>query len=415
METTPLTEATAGAGRPGATGPRAGTRQAALLMAGTAMPILGAVLLAPVLPAMTTAFASTPGVEVLVPVVLTIPALAIALLAPFAGVVADRVGRKNLLVAAMVLYSLFGTAPLWLDSLGAIVASRVGVGVAEAAILTCCTTLITDYYSGKQRDKYLGMQVLVASLSATVFFGLGGALGNFGWRMPFWLYASAALIAVPMAFGLWEPAKGIRTAGRSPVPWRQIAVPSAVTLFGGVVFYALIVQLPYVLTDLGVANPGMIGAGTALASAATAAGAFSFRFVSDAGPARLLPVAFGLAAVGLVLVCFAGSVPAALIGAMVTSAGTGLLLPTLLTWAVSGLRLEQRGRGTGIWTGSLQFGQFFSPIALAVVASLLGGLPVALGVLGALAAIAAVAVAVARPQRHTEEPSPEAPLASASR
>jgi MFS family permease len=85
---------------------------------------------------------------------------------------------------------------------------------------------------------------------------------------------------------------------------------------------------------------------------------------------------------------------------VVTSAGTGLLLPTLLTWAVSGLTMEQRGRGTGIWTGSLYIGQFVSPILLGIAASALGGLPVALGVLGILSAIAAAGAAVGRPQRQ---------------
>ena len=43
--------------------------------------------------------------------------------------------------------------------------------------MTCCTTLIADYFSGTERDRWLGMQTVFASLSATVFFALGGALG----------------------------------------------------------------------------------------------------------------------------------------------------------------------------------------------------------------------------------------------
>ena len=61
----------------------------------------------------------------------------------------DRLGRKRLLIVATVLYAVFGTAPLWLDSLGAIMASRALVGITEAAIMTCCTTLIGDYYTGR--------------------------------------------------------------------------------------------------------------------------------------------------------------------------------------------------------------------------------------------------------------------------
>src|SRR3954467_12950186 len=99
-----------------ATAPRAGLPQLALLLAGSCLPILGSVLLAPVLPRIRDAFAGTPGVEVLTPVMLTIPALVIGLLAPFAGAVVDRLGRKRLLLGAMLVYAAFGTAPLWLDS-----------------------------------------------------------------------------------------------------------------------------------------------------------------------------------------------------------------------------------------------------------------------------------------------------------
>ena len=43
--------------------------------------------------------------------------------------------------------------------------------------MTCCTTLITDYYAGEQRNKYLGLQTMVSALAATAFFALGGAHG----------------------------------------------------------------------------------------------------------------------------------------------------------------------------------------------------------------------------------------------
>ncbi len=119
-----------------------GRLPAAVLMAGSCLPVLGAVLLAPVLPRIQEHFDHVPGSAALVPVVLTVPALALALLAPFAGVIVDRLGRKRLLVIATAFYAVFGTAPLWLESLHAIVVSRVLVGVTEAAIMTACTTLI---------------------------------------------------------------------------------------------------------------------------------------------------------------------------------------------------------------------------------------------------------------------------------
>jgi predicted MFS family arabinose efflux permease len=315
----------------------AGPAQLALRLAGSCMPVLGAVLIAPVLPQMEDHFAGVGGADVLVPVVLAVPALLVGLAAPFAGVVVDAVDRKRLLIVAMVAYSVFGTAPLYLQSLGAIIGSRVLVGACEAAIMTCCTTLIADCWSGPRRSRYLGIQVLVAALSATVFLGVGGALGSAGWRTPFWLYLGAAVIAVPMFLLLWQPAAPVAGTGPRrlpPVPWRRLLTPCLVTIAGGIVFYALIVELSFVLDDAGVTATATIGAISAVMSLATAAGSGAFAKLSGFSPRRLLPVAFGVSAAGFAVVAATGSVPVIAVGAVLTGAGTGLLLPTLLTWAI---------------------------------------------------------------------------------
>ena len=101
-----------------------GALQGGLLLLLSGLSVLCAVLIAPLQPAMVRSFAGTPGVEALVPISLTAPALVIALVAPFAGRLADAVGRVRLLTLALVAYAVLGTAPLYLTSLGGIVASR---------------------------------------------------------------------------------------------------------------------------------------------------------------------------------------------------------------------------------------------------------------------------------------------------
>lgn len=358
----------------------AGRVQGALLMLMSCLPVLGAVLLAPVLPTMQEHFARTAGGEALVPMSLTVPALMIGLLAPFAGSIVDRFGRKRLLVSALVVYALFGTAPLWLDGLPAIVLSRAGVGLTEAAIMTCCTTLIADYFAGEKQDRWLGLQTVFTSIAATVFFAVGGGLGAVSWRAPFWLYACSLVFAVLASVLLWQPAppargdSAARRGALSPVPWRALAAPVLVTLFGGVVFYTPIVELSYALDGVGVKSVSTIGAIMAVASAATATGAFLFGRFARRGTAKLLPIAFGLAGVGLLIMGFASTAPLVAVGAVVTSGGTGLMLPTLLTWALSTLTFEQRGRGTGLWTASFFIGQFACPLVVLALNAATGGL-----------------------------------------
>jgi MFS family permease len=373
-------------GRAARTG--APTGQGAILLAGSCLPILGSVLLAPVLPRMMAAFATTPGVEVLVPIVLTAPALVIGLLAPVAGRLVDAAGRKRVLVTALVVYALFGTAPLYLDSLPAIVASRVGVGLCEAAIMTACTTLLADLFEGTARDRWFARQTIATTLAATVFFALGGALGAVSWRTPFVLYASSLVIAVLVAVFVRDTGR-TPAASLPPVPWRLIAVPCVVTLFGGLVFYTPIAELSLVLASVGVTSTATIGLVSAVASLATAAGGFTFGRVARRGTRLLLPVALGLAAVGLVVVGISPSVPVIAVGAVIASAGTGLLLPTLLTWALSGLGFAERGRGTGMWTAAMFIGQFFCPLVLLAVSAPLGGLSGAVLALGVVTAVVA--------------------------
>ncbi|SPF06680.1 MFS transporter [Streptomyces sp. MA5143a] len=384
-----------------------------LLMAGACLPILGAVLIAPVLPQMHDHFADVPGVDVLVPMALTVPALSLALLAPFAGVLVDRLGRKGLLVTATVVYAVLGTAPLWLDSLGAIVASRALVGVAEAAIMTCCTTLLGDYYSGRQRDRYLAMQTMCAAISATVFFVLGGAAGSAGWRMPFWAYAVSLLLAPAMAAFLPRPrphqADAHHTlpepdAGRS-FPWRPLSGVCALTVFGAVLFYTLQVEMAFLLDDMGVSNSGVIGLATAITSAAIVVGSALFAKVGR-NPQAWLPTAFGLCALGFAVVWLAPGPVVLTLGAVITCLGGGIMLPSLLTLAMSKLDYADRGRGTGLWTGTFFLGQFLSPLVALALTSAVGTLTNAMGVLALAAAAATAALGLAARRRTAAVPEP---------
>ncbi len=389
------------------TGRPAGRAQALVLLFASCLSVLGGVLLAPVLPTIQRAFAGTPGVETLTVLVLTIPALVIALTATFAGRVADRVGRKQLLIGALVVYAVVGTAPLYLPSLQLILASRVLVGLTEAVIATCCTTLLADYFHGSKRERYFGLQVVFTTVSATIFFGLGGALGSNGWRTPFWLYAVSLPLAVLAARYIWQPTAHRRAGagGLSKLPWDQLRAPVAVTLIGAVVFYALIIELPFKLDAIGVRDPAVIGVAAAVASVGTAVGAFLFGRLARRGPALTVPLAFALSGVGLVGLALASAVPVIMVFAVITGLGNGLLLPALLIWALASLGLEQRGRGTGVWTAALCLGQFVCPLVVLALSAAISGLTSALVVLGAVSVAAAVGVRLLRPTRVDAVPS----------
>lgn len=372
---------------------QAGLPQSILLLLGSCLPVLGAVLLAPILPRMQSHFADTPGAAALVPIALTIPALVIALLAPFAGVIADRLGRKPLLLGSMVLYGICGLLPLWLESLPAIVASRAGLGLAEAGIMTCCTTLMGDYYSGARRERLFALQMVATSFSAAIFIAVGGMLGQDDWRTPFVLYAAGFIFLPLMAFLLWEPQGQQVQRAAAPAqrfPWAALLPLYALSLLAGLSLFIVPVQAGYLLNLLHIDSPQQIGMTMGANQLGVLAGALGFRLLSGVRPANLLLLAFATAGAGGLLMAYAASHSMMIVAVLINGLGIGLMLPTLITWVMAQVDFQQRGRATGGFTAALFAGEFISPI---VVLALSGG--VALALPGALVVVAIAQFVVA--------------------
>lgn len=361
---------------------------------------MAVVLLAPSLPKLQAEFSSVSGVEYLAPMVLTMPAICIAVLSPVAGMIGDYFGRRRLLLASFVLYGVVGLVPIVLHDLQAILLSRVGVGVAEALVMTLSTTLIGDYFTGERRDRWLAAQTAVASLSALLFFNIGGYLGRFGWRTPFWVYSSAfVMMAAVLAF-TWEPAaKGLsdempprHQASWKGFPWLAILTTLVVTIFGSVFFYVVQIEASSALNQLGLSDTAAIGFYTSLASLGVPIGTVVYGRLASHRVVRLLAVEFGLLCVGFMTMATAHGIVPFLAGCALNQLGAGMLLPTLLVWAMSNLDFEFRARGTGLWQSSFALGQFLSPIVVAVLECKSGSLFGAFEIL-AMAALAGTAIA----------------------
>ena len=108
------------------------------LMVASSITIIGTTAIAASLPKMSDAFASTSHGHFLVKVSLTLPALTAGLCAVPMGMITDRWGRKQLFVVALILYSTAGSAGFFLNSLYAILVSRLLLGVAVSAVATWC-------------------------------------------------------------------------------------------------------------------------------------------------------------------------------------------------------------------------------------------------------------------------------------
>ena len=231
-------------------GNRAGTAHGILIIMAAVMPAMAIISLVPVLPMLEQEFAAIEGSEFLVPVALTIPAFCLAIFSPVAGWLTDRIGRKSLLVGALALYSVLGTAPFFLADLKQIIASRFALGITEALIMTAATTLVGDYFQDARRERWLGIQVSAVSVAAIAMAAISGGLGQaFGARGPFLMYIIALPLAIACQWVLFEPTdKQQATASTTErFPLLRMVPLLLAGLSLGILFYVVLVKLGDIL------------------------------------------------------------------------------------------------------------------------------------------------------------------------
>jgi MFS family permease len=370
---------------------QAGARQGIVLLATAILPVMAVVSLVPVLPLLLAEFSNVPGADYLVPASITVPALFIAILSPVAGLLIDRVGRKRLMVVALVLYAAFGILPWFMQSLQGLLAARILLGATEAVIMTTSTTLIADYFEGEQRERWIARQMVVVSLAAIVLAALGGILGDvFGSRGPFLLYLLGLPAALAAALLLFEPDRRQAMAEKVNVPWREVGGLLGITLAVALVFYTLLVQLGPLLEEKGPATPGQIGGASAALNLGMAVGAGMFQYLKKHAGQRLLALGLLVTAVGFIGAALGSAFVLVVVMAMVAAVGSGLMLPNMLAWILRGKPASHRGRVTGSWTGAFFLGQFVAPLVATAL------LPVT-GSLGKVLLVYAVACLIAAP------------------
>jgi MFS family permease len=379
---------------------QAGPRQGFIIQIASSLTIMGAVMIAPMLPKLGAEFGSTsPQAAGLVPLIATGPALAIALFAPIAGFLADRFGRKAMLIAGCLIYALVGFLPAVLADLNSILAARFVFGCAEAIIMTCCATLIADYWTGHERARYINRQVVTIGIVGAVFFVIGGIAGETSWRYPFYLYLLPLLFVPAIVTVLWEPSRRLeQDAGPSDFPGSEVfrtAIASCFLVFIGMVAVFIVpVMAPGILVALGITSSSLIGLATGLGLLATLAGSISWPFVRNRlGVAGVNALLLTIIALGLWLLTRATDYTSVLLAVGIHGFGAGFLVPNTMLPLLRKLPLKYRARGAGAFTSCLYLGQFASPIIIMNIAQHFGGAPQ--GIAGAINLWAGVLVVLA--------------------
>lgn len=345
------------------------------LLAASSLIIMAGAVVAPVLPAMRQHFAGVPNVELLVSLVLTLPALTIAVSAPFIGLLADKCGRSALLLIGLVAFVVSGVSGYFAESLFGILIGRVGLGLAVASIMTSASALLIDYTQGEGRQKVVGYQSATAGLTGLLLPVASGILAGVGWRLPFLLYLAPLVLIVLAAFFVRDHSQkgSAPDAVKAAFPFKTAAKVYALSFVWMIVMYAIPLQMAHHLSSLSIESSAILGWAVGLPSLAAALASLGFslwagRYSFEAS----LSVAFGCMAFGYAIVGIAEQLPSVLIGLATAGLGFGLAMPSLIGWLQSEMPQSLRGRAAGGYTTATFLAQFCATFVYGALLSIVG-------------------------------------------
>lgn len=348
----------------------------ATLLVTSMMQALTVAGLSAAMPAIAAHYADVPNVDYLSRLLLVAPSLVIALIAPISGYIIDRFGRIRLLCWSIVIYGLVGGAGYFVDDLETQIALRVLIGVAAAGVNTAVTTLSGDYFSGADRQNFLGFRTGLTNMTNIGINLCSGVLAALSWRMPFLMYASVLLLVPFVALLLFEPSRTSTASHEStaanPIVWPVaflIGLYSA-SFLHNTTFYLIPVQLPFYLHALGIDDPRMSGFALAMASFGLAIGSTCYAPVRrwTGGPEATFAVAFVIIAAGMTAASLSTSATTVILAMIGTGLGFGLTFVNFPLWIIDRVPLEIRGRAVGGLMTSTFFGHFCAPFWSQIVA-----------------------------------------------
>ncbi len=325
-------------------------------------------------------------------------ALAIALFTPVFGILADRIGKIKVLLPALCLYAVFGSAGAFMQTLPTLLVTRGLLGIASAGVAAATIGILGTMYDGEARSRVLGYATSAMTTVSILVPLLGGWVGSSNWQYAFYLYGlglPVALLATLILTGKSAQSAPTITADQGKKLLQVIRQPQAIRLYvtlalAAAIVYAVVIYTPLYLKEAIGAGPllnGSVLAVRAVGAAIVSALAAS-RLAKRLGTNRAIALGFTLMALTLATIPLLDQLRWILPTAVLFGMGFGIVVPNVYDSLASIAPVELRASVLAIGTGLNSLGQFLSPL-------LLGPIWKSVGLTSVFYAAAALALVIA--------------------
>lgn len=330
--------------------------------------------------------------------VFTLPGI---VLNPVLGILADRFGRKTILVPSLFLFAAGGVACGLTSNFTLLLIFRFFQGAGAASLGSINVTLIGDFYEGQQRARAMGANASVLSIGTASYPAVGGALAMLGWHYPFFFPVLAVPVGIWVLVSLKNPkAKSGETlfkylrgvlrylADRTVIALFLISIFTFIILYGSYLTY-----LPLILNDKFGAQSWEIGLIISLGSVSTAITSPQLGRLADRFHYKpLLIFANILYIVSMIVIPFIGIKWLMVLPTITFGIAQGINIPGIQTLLAGSVPIHYRAAFMSVNGSVLRLGQTLGPV-LAGVAYTISGMSAAFFT-GAVSAIVAILLLV---------------------
>ena len=347
-----------------------------IILTVTLLSVIGVTSIIPVFPDMSQALNVSLSKIGLFITVFTLPG---ALLSPVIGMIIDRVGRKRILITALILFGITGTLCFFLRNFETILVLRFFQGIGGACLGIINFTLIGDVFSGDQKAKAMGYNSGAILVGSAIFPAVGGVLALIKWYFPFLLPAIALVVAiwVFVALDTPEPKEKVKLNHYIRKTLGSILKRESVTLFllsfatFFLLFGTIMTYMPVLLKNQFGLSSSQIGFMLFCLALATALVASQVnRFYNTFSMKVLIFFGFGSYLLGFALIPFVNHIYLVLILMMIIGVGQGINIPAIFHVLTNIAPSNHRGAFMSINSMSIRGGQTIGPL----IAGLLFGL-----------------------------------------
>lgn len=174
------------------------------------------------------------------------------IVSPFAGVVADRVSRKKLVVGSLFVWSAVTYLMGYASDFTQLYWLRALMGVSEALYIPSALSLIADWHEGKSRSLAIGIHMTGLYVGQAVG-GFGATIAaTFSWHSTFyWFGIIGIAYSVVLALLLHDKPKAAVAVSPDPAlqmkkesVWRGLSVVLSTWAFWVILIYFAVPSLP---------------------------------------------------------------------------------------------------------------------------------------------------------------------------